>query len=128
MTVITHPATIEAEQAPLIDPAQLRDYAEFLPGAQVLQLIRTFTKELETRPSMVLHLARQGDLANARAAAHFLKGAALSIGARRIALIADTVEHASDDAIVPQAQELPACALDTLAELETVQAGLRDAA
>ncbi|WP_019514973.1 Hpt domain-containing protein [Sphingomonas sp. Mn802worker] len=126
MTVIIDPAAIDLGSAPLIDPAQLRDYAEFLPGAQVLQLIRTFIRELETRPSMVLHLARQGDLANARAAAHFLKGAALSIGARRIALLADQVEHAGDDAIVALAQELPACALDTLGELETTQAVLRD--
>jgi HPt (histidine-containing phosphotransfer) domain-containing protein len=114
--------------APLIDPAQLQEFAEFMPGAQVLQLIRTFTKELETRPSMVLHLARQGDHTNARAAAHFLKGAALSVGARRIALLADTVEHADDQAIVARAQELPACALDTLCELGSVEATLRNAA
>lgn len=113
--------------APLIDPAQLREFAEFLPGAQVLQLIRTFTKELETRPSMVLHLARQGDGANARAAAHFLKGAALSVGARRIALLADTVEHATEAELVVHAQELPGCALDTLCELESVTATLQDA-
>ena len=118
----------EPADTPLIDPAQLREYAEFLPGAQVLQLIRTFTKELETRPSMVLHLARQGDHANARAAAHFLKGAALSIGARRIALLADMVEHAAADGVVACAQELPGCALDTLSELEMVEATLRDAA
>lgn len=128
MTATTDTNRLNPAAAPLIDPAQLRDYAEFLPGAQVLQLIRTFTKELETRPSMVLHLARQGDLANARAAAHFLKGAALSIGARRIALLADTVEHAGADAIVACAQELPMCALDTLGELETTQAQLRAAA
>ena len=113
--------------APVIDPSQLREFADFLPGAQVLQLIRTFTKELETRPSMVLHLARQGDLANARAAAHFLKGAALSIGARRIALLADAVERADDPALVEHAQELPACALDTLSELEAVQLTLQAA-
>lgn len=119
--------TADQHAAPLIDPAQLREFADFLPGAQVLQLIRTFTKEMETRPSMVLHLARQGDLPNARAAAHFLKGAALSVGARRIALLADTVEHAGDDAIVAHAQELPGCALDTLGELEAVQATLQAA-
>jgi len=114
--------------APLIDPSQLREFADFLPGAQVQQLIRTFTKELETRPSMVLHLARQGDGANARAAAHFLKGAALSVGARRIALLADTVEYADDAALLGHAQELPACALDTLGELEAVEATLRSVA
>jgi HPt (histidine-containing phosphotransfer) domain-containing protein len=119
---------VTATSAPLIDPTQLHEFAEFLPGAQVVQLIRTFTKELETRPSMVLHLARQGDLANARAAAHFLKGAALSVGARRIALLADAVEHAEGGALLAQAQELPGCALDTLGELESVQATLRNAA
>ncbi len=121
---LPRPAT---SAAPLIDPAQLREFAEFLPGAQVLQLIRTFTNEMQTRPSMVLHLAREGDLTRARAAAHYLKGAALSVGARRIALLADTVEHAGDDVIVEHAQELPGCALDTLGELETVQATLRAA-
>lgn len=118
--------TADLHDAPLIDPSQLRDFAEFLPGAQVLQLIRTFTKELETRPSMVLHLARQGDGANARAAAHFLKGAALSVGARRIALLADSVERADDATLLDQAQELPGCAIDTLSELELVQRTLQD--
>lgn len=127
MIRIATPAMTDAA-APLIDPSQLQEFAEFLPGAQVLQLIRTFTKELETRPSMVLHLARQGDLANARAAAHFLKGAALSVGARRIALLADTVEHARDTALLDHAQELPGCAIDTLSELESVQATLQNVA
>ncbi|WP_375270431.1 Hpt domain-containing protein [Sphingomonas sp.] len=118
---------LDLSAVPLIDPSQLRDFADFLPGAQVVQLIRTFTKELETRPSMVLHLARQGDHANARAAAHFLKGAALSVGARRIALLADSVERAADSSLLDHAQELPDCAIDTLGELELVQRTLQAA-
>lgn len=104
--------------APLIDRERIDEFAEFLPGEQVALLVRAFTRELQTRPSMILHLVRSGDITNARAAAHLLKGAALSIGGSRIAALAAAVEKASEAGVADLAEELPICALDTLADLD----------
>jgi HPt (histidine-containing phosphotransfer) domain-containing protein len=109
---------IDWHDAALIDRERIEEFAEFLPGEQVALLVRAFTRELQTRPSMILHLVRTGDMANARAAAHLLKGAALSIGGSRIAALAAALEKAAEADVAALADELPLVALDTLADLD----------
>ena len=107
--------------APLLDRARLEEFAAVLSGDQVARLIAAFVRELQTRPSMILHLVRQGDIASARSAAHLLKGAALSIGGERIAMLAAAIEDARAGDVPGLAEALPECALETLGELDGVR-------
>lgn len=105
-------------QVPVLDTGRLEEFAQVLSGDQVARLVAAFVRELQTRPSMILHLVRQGDLASARSAAHLLKGAAMSVGGQRIAALAAAIEETEGDDIAALAESLPECALDTLADLD----------
>lgn len=108
-------------QVPLLDRARLDEFALVLSGDQIARLIAAFVRELQTRPSMILHLVRQGDVASARSAAHLLKGAAMSVGGQRIAALAAAIEGAEEGAMAALAEELPECALETLADLDRLE-------
>ena len=116
------------EDAALLDTARLTEFAELLGGGQAAKLVDAFRRELATRPSMILHLVRRGDLGNARSSAHLLKGAALCVGGDRIAALADAIERSGDADALMLAEELPLVALDTLGELEAAVDGLARAA
>lgn len=103
------------EESPLIDAAQLEGYAELLAPEQVSALVQAFELELNTRPSLIGDLVVQGDLAAARIAAHRLKGASLTIGALRLAALADAIEHGEEDDLPVLAVALPVCADETRA-------------
>jgi HPt (histidine-containing phosphotransfer) domain-containing protein len=106
------------ERVPVLDRARLDEFALVLTGDQIARLVAAFVRELQTRPSMILHLVRQGDLSSARSAAHLLKGAAMSVGGQRIAALAAAIEDAADEDAPALAEALPECALETLADLE----------
>lgn len=116
------------ETAALLDATRIGEFAELLGRAQAGKLVDAFRRELATRPSMILHLARRGDIANARASAHLLRGAALSVGGEKIAALAEAIERAAEADVLPLAEELPLVALDTLGEVETLVEGLSHAA
>ncbi len=107
-------------EAPLIDAGQLEGYAELLEPAQVKALVNAFALELETRPALIGDLVAQGDFVGARIAAHRLKGASLTIGALRIAALADMIEHAEPEALPSLAEALPTCASETRATFGTI--------
>lgn len=98
---------------PLLDPAQLGGYADLLPPEQMAALVDAYRRELATRPAELVELAGRGDLASVRIAAHRLKGASLTIGARRVAMLADAIEAAGGDAIGELAATLQGCAAAT---------------
>lgn len=110
-------------EVPVLDRARLEEFAQLLSGDQVARLVAAFVRELQSRPSMILHLVRQGDMASARSAAHLLKGAAMSVGGQRIAALAAAIEETEGDDIAELAEALPECALDTLAELDGLKLG-----
>ena len=116
------------ETSLLLDRTRLTEFADLLGPAQAAKLVDAFRRELATRPSMILHLARRGDLANARASAHLMKGAALSVGGERITALADAIERAGDTDLAALAEELPLVALDTLGEVEAMVEELARAA
>lgn len=100
-------------ETPLIDPAQLAGYVELLPAEQVAALVRAFERELNTRPALIADLVAAGDIAAARGAAHRLKGASLTIGAGRLAALADAIELAAPADLPALAAALPSVARDT---------------
>jgi HPt (histidine-containing phosphotransfer) domain-containing protein len=111
--------------APLLDHARLDEFAQVLSEEQLARLVAAFARELQTRPSMIVHLMRQGDLSSARSAAHLLKGAALSIGGNRIAALAAAIEEADLAEAGRLAEALPECALDTLSAVDRLDTQAR---
>lgn len=114
-------------EAPLLDEERIAELSAVLAPAQVARLLAAFLHELQTRPFVIRHLVQQRDIANARAAAHLLKGAAMSVGGCRIAALADAIEDSAEATITTIADELPGCALDTMCEVEALTARLPSA-
>ena len=98
---------------PLLDPEQLGGYADLLPPEQMATLIETYRRELATRPAEIIELIERGDIASVRIAAHRLKGASLTIGARRVAMLSGEIEETGGDALADLAQALQDCAAAT---------------
>lgn len=98
---------------PLLDPDQLGGYADLLPPEQMAALVAAYRRELATRPDEIAELVAGGDLASVKVAAHRLKGASLTIGARRVALLAGAIEEAGAAALPSLAASLRNCARAT---------------
>ena len=74
----------------------------------------SFATELADRPACIARLAAMGDAETARFQAHYLKGAALSIGATAVARACDALEHGSDTDLPHLADALASRARETL--------------
>lgn len=98
---------------PLLDPEQFGGYADLLPPEQMAALVTAYRRELATRPDELAELLARGDLASVKVAAHRLKGASLTIGARRLAMLADAIEAAGEPELPALAKALAACAVET---------------
>ncbi len=83
--------------APLLDAEQAEDLLQTTGFEAFAEFLANFSGELENRPAIIAEQWALGDHAAARASAHYLKGAALVIGAARIAALCESIER-SDDA------------------------------
>lgn len=103
--------------APLLDLAKLDEMAAIFGEAARDSLMRRLIEELAVRPAEIAAAAASGDRAQTCAAAHYLRGAALSVGAARVALIADAIEHdmdGGDTAALSASAAATRCALTAL--------------
>ena len=96
------------------DPAVADDLCAILGRDGVDRLMASFAAELADRPATIVRLASDGDAIGARFQAHYLKGAALSIGAGAVAAACDALEHGADRDLPHLAQALATCAGATL--------------
>ena len=107
----------DPDVAPLFDPEALRALFGHEP-ARLSGLLKTFREGVRRDAEAVASALAQGDLAAAAAAAHRLKGAARMAGARPLAELLATVEHAAREgqgaAASAAAARLPALAQRTL--------------
>ncbi len=86
-----------AASAPvLLDTGKLADLAATIGGANVDRLLAMMADELAHAPAAIARLIELGDLDAAGPAAHALKGAALNVGAVRIADLARRIEQACE--------------------------------
>lgn len=85
---------------PLFDDERIEELRAVLGGEQVAILLAAFARELAHRPSLLRECVDRGADADIRKAAHLFRGAALSVGALRVANVAHDLEHASAAAIV----------------------------
>lgn len=105
---------------PLLDPEQLAGYADLLPPEQLASLVEAYRRELATRPDEIAELAGRGDLASVKVAAHRLKGASLTIGARRVAMLAGAIEEAEVlSSLIVSLKEAAAATADAMAATVT---------
>lgn len=113
------PTHVAAEQ-PLLDTDQFAELCDLVGSEKTEDLLRVFLSDLAERlPAIVSHCeARRGD--EAKRSVHGLKGAALSIGARRLAMIAANIERAGDEGRCALCPELAACAAATQGLIEAL--------
>jgi HPt (histidine-containing phosphotransfer) domain-containing protein len=108
---------------PTLDVAALGTFRELdaaSGGDFAGELIDEFLREAVTQVAQLREAAGRGDASAARAAAHRLKGSALTMGARRLAALCDRAEqrdHAREDGT-----SAIAAAIET--ELDRVRAAL----
>lgn len=96
------------------DPAIADDLLALLGPAGVERLMASFAAELSERPTLIAHLVGDGDMGAARFQAHYLKGAALSLGASAIARACTAIEDGADGDLPQLASALATCARDTV--------------
>lgn len=81
---------------PLLDTAKLTELEATIGAANVDRLMAMMADELTRSPGAIARLIERGDHGAAGPAAHALKGAALNVGAARIADLARRIEQACD--------------------------------
>lgn len=96
------------------DPATADDLLAVLGPAGVERLMASFATELCERPTLIAHLVGDGDSGAARFQAHYLKGAALSVGAAAIARACTAIEEGADRDLPQLASALATCARNTV--------------
>jgi len=98
---------------PLLDIDHFTELCDMLGSDQTETLLRAFLIDLDTRiPAIVSDcVADRHDAA--KRSVHGLKGAALSIGARRVAMIAAGIERAADGERRSMCADLAPCATET---------------
>ncbi len=108
-----------ASATPILDHERLRGLTSSLGEANVQRLLDLFDIELQTRPAAIAGLLRAGDIVAARSQAHSLKGAALGVGAVRLAQDSAAIETAPDSGndLDSLSRQLEATAADTLTAL-----------
>ncbi|HEX8383240.1 MAG TPA: PAS domain S-box protein [Sphingomonas sp.] len=81
-----------------LDPTRLAELRDEMGEELLDMLVAMLTQEAATRPDLIRALVAAGDLDGARREAHALRGAAANVGATRLAVAAEMVEHAPDGA------------------------------
>jgi PAS domain S-box-containing protein len=104
---------------PLLDHERLRGLTSSLGATNVRRLLDLFDIEVRTRPTAIAGLLRGGEIVAARSQAHSLKGAALGVGALRLAHDSASIETAPDRSndIDALSRQLEATATETLIAL-----------
>ena len=82
--------------APLLDSERTEDLLQTIGFEAFAEFLASFASELDNRPKIIAEQWALGDYAAARASAHYLKGAALTIGAVRIAALCESIERADE--------------------------------
>lgn len=103
----------------LLDEAKLASLTRAVGAEQVDRLLAMMTRETAAGPPAILRAIADGDRAAAARAAHDMKGAALSIGATRLAEALRGIERAAetDAPLEPLAAPLSAAASATAAAI-----------
>ncbi|MEI7712378.1 MAG: ATP-binding protein [Rhodospirillales bacterium] len=89
-----HARPVPPPPKPCIDRARLRDWVGDDPAA-IDALLHRFIDSAQTSADEIENALEQGDLAAAGAAAHKLKGAALTVGATDLTALSDRIEAAA---------------------------------
>jgi CheY-like chemotaxis protein len=101
---------------PVLDPTTLAQLGEALGPARVDQLLCMLCADVGERSLAIREMVEKGDLAEARRSAHSLRGAALPLGAMRLAEAARSLESETSDGI-RSARELLLIANETIGEI-----------
>jgi CheY-like chemotaxis protein len=108
-----------AEPSPLVDESVLRETGEDLGDPEIVdRLVTVFLEELPERRAQLLDAVAAGRDDDARRAAHTIRGAALMLGATRLATRCADLEHAGEAGVTdepPGADELARLCDDTAA-------------
>ncbi|MEZ0498189.1 PAS domain-containing protein [Sphingomonas sp. IW22] len=117
---VTQPAPAAPAALVLLNDDKLASLESTVGGALVERFLQMLSDEVSKRPPLIARLIAEGDRAAAGAEAHALKGAALNIGADRIADVANRIETAcgTTDPVEALGQELLNAAADTTAAIE----------
>ena len=107
----------------ILDPAALAEtFGAF--DAEAVAFVTAFAREVPVRVAALAGALEQADLPAARHVAHALKGAALSVGAKRLGEIASGVQDALDQGDADAAAFMAGLLEPTVAELEETLAAL----
>ncbi len=98
---------IDYVQLPLLDGEQIEDLETIMGVQGFASFLSLFAQELTQRPAAILALYAQGDAGAAGHTAHYLKGAALNVGASRIAALLSAIESAPEMALPALMTDLP---------------------
>jgi HPt (histidine-containing phosphotransfer) domain-containing protein len=108
----SNPHHLAADQ-PILDVDHFAELCDMLGNDQTESLLRTFLVDLDERVPSIIASCEAGEHGMAKRGVHGLKGAALSIGACRIAMIAASIERADDEERQRYCYQLPECATAT---------------
>jgi HPt (histidine-containing phosphotransfer) domain-containing protein len=87
-------AVAEAEAEPVLDAKRLNEFSQVLGADGTSELLEVFRKDAAAAVARVAAAVERGDTLEVRRIGHALKGAAVNIGATRLAAVARTLEHA----------------------------------
>jgi HPt (histidine-containing phosphotransfer) domain-containing protein len=92
-------------------------------GSFLKELVELFSQDSESSLTELQDSLREGDLVNVKKVAHRLKGSALSIGANRLAALANEIElEPEPDHIDGSAARLSSLRNETINELQQLHA------
>jgi len=105
----SNPHHLAADQ-PILDVDHFAELCDMLGNDQTESLLRTFLVDLDERVPSIIASCEAGEHGMAKRGVHGLKGAALSIGACRIAMIAASIAALPEDSSATERSPSPNCA------------------
>ncbi|MDE0933539.1 MAG: Hpt domain-containing protein [Novosphingopyxis baekryungensis] len=97
----------------LLDQEQLDELIDTIGFEPFMDFVQSFIAELRLRPRIIGDHFAKGDRDATRSSAHYFKGAALSVGAARVAALTGAIERAPEDDTGPLIAQLHRASMQT---------------